>query len=167
MTTRAIHEARRKLSFQVAPSGLTFTEIDRKAQAEFIQSWSTHPARTVKWDWVGAATRYAHRWWGRLDLAIWSGPHLCGLALGKFSRSGNVLAVDLVEGAPFLHPLKKRTLLTVAKYGQQLGVAYRASMIRFTYPAPHVIQALKRFGYSYVTSSKKSPYYDRCERSLP
>jgi hypothetical protein len=170
---RALHDARAVATYSVAQRFLRarapfqLGPIDAAACTAFTQSWVAHPQRWPSWDWHALSAKYYRHHYARLDLAVWSGPTLCGLVLGRFSRAETVLQLNFIEGAPGPHPLRGDVLNLGVTFGEILGEAYGAKVLRVTCPAPHVVAALAQKGYRDVAPSKISPYYHFCERQLP
>lgn len=65
-----------------------------------VRGWS-HPPRIVDWDWQRMTKRKSG---ADIDLAIWHGDVLCGLAYGQ-EKSG-WLEIGWLERNPHGHPLK-------------------------------------------------------------
>jgi hypothetical protein len=174
-TVAARHEARRRAAYAVvaasvaARAPVSFSAIDATACAEFQSKWDGDPRRRVNWDWHGIAHHYQHRRWARLDLSIWSGSTLCGLAIGRFSRAETILQLNYVEGSPAPHPLRGEVLYLAVTYGIFLATAYGSTTFRATNPAAHVTAALTKLNppFHFVARSRSAPYYPYCERSLP
>lgn len=172
-----VHTGRRKVAYVVAANRLNadpllrapveLGPIDADAIADF-QTWQLAPTRSESWDWARHARRYKHHWYARLDLAVRSGGVVCGLALGRFSPAGTVLQLNLIEGAPRLHPLKGAILYIAVAYGIVLATGYNSRVFRAKMPRPHVRTALARLQppFRYVAHDPNVPY-DYCERTLP
>lgn len=161
----SIHEARREAVHIEVEAGLNANSqlpayvrlgpIDAMAVATFKTSWLN-----ATWDWPQYAAIYRQKKYARLELAIWSGSQLCGLALGKFSPACRVLQMNFVEGAPYAHPLKGHVLEIAVEHGIVLGTAYGSSVFRVTRPASHVQAALASYPvpFSFVAHDPSVPY---------
>jgi hypothetical protein len=114
------------------------------------------------WDWariVAAQPRSPDN----LDLAIWSGDVLCGLMVGRPSRSRTRLLLELVEGAPFVpHPLQGRVLdvsLLVAEYYAR-GVGARR--LRLMNPLRGMQgRYIARYGFGPAVAAGRQTYQER------
>ena len=114
-----------------APLALDF--YDARADDAWHATWrpQRHPSGAGGWHWP----RIMRTRWRRpsaFRLAIWSGPVLCGLAIGHPSRRSGAgvrrfLSVEMIEGAPFSHPLRS----SVAELATQFAIEY-ARLLRGT-----------------------------------
>ncbi|MBX3223602.1 MAG: hypothetical protein KF795_24030, partial [Labilithrix sp.] len=144
------------------PTAVTLGPIDPLAIAAF-KAW-----HAPTWDWERYARHYRHARYARLELAIWAGTELCGLALGKFSPAETVLQMNFVEGAPHAHPLKGYVLEVAVTHGIILGSAYGSKVFRVTKPGNHVQNALAALAepFTFVAQGPHAPY-PYSEWSLP
>jgi hypothetical protein len=94
--------------------------IDEAALQAWEEQWRPRSDRPGGWNW--REQRLALRsTLNRFEVALWSGPVLCGLAIGKPSKGPSHLAVQLLEGNPAeSHPLKG----FVAECAVEAGISY-------------------------------------------
>jgi len=103
----------------------------------------------ASWSWSEGFKQYAFRHPKRFDLAIWyADAQLCGLSLGKPTYTGSRLRLDVIEGAPWNHPLKSKiveiTISTAEVYADLIG----ADQIRIMRPVnSQVIRYYEKFGF--------------------
>jgi hypothetical protein len=114
------------------------------------------------WSWSKGFRSYSYRHPKRFDLAIWfAKSELCGLAIGKPTYSGNKVRLDVVEGAPWEHPLKRKivefSIATASVYADLIG----AEQLRIMRPVNRaVISYYKEFGFTLKKSkASNSPTY--------
>ena len=152
-----------------AAAPVVLRRYDAMAEAAWHSDWQGrgHPTGSGGWNWP----EIVRSRWKRpaaFRLAIWSGSTLCGLAIGhpsKRTRAGGrkTLSVNLIEGAPFAHPLQGSIrLLTVSfalSYGRMLG----ASRVRLVQPLPGIINHYAAMGFSIILRGGRALY---CEREI-
>jgi hypothetical protein len=172
---RALQEAAYTLANEavleagVPRAPVLFRRYDALAESAWHLQWEgrRHPAGSGGWNWP----KVMRSKWKRpsaFRLAIWSGTTLCGLAIGHPSRRSaagrrKTLAVNLIEAAPFAHPLRGFvTLLTTTyatTYGRQLG----SSWIRLIDPLPGAMPGYTALGFSVILKGNRPLY---CEREI-
>ncbi|CCO46324.1 conserved hypothetical protein [Vibrio nigripulchritudo SOn1] len=102
------------------------------------------------WSWSEGFRQYAYRHPKRFDLAIWyANAQLCGLSIGKPTYTGGKLRLDVIEGAPWDHPLKSKiveiTLSSAEAYADFIG----ADQIRIMRPVnSRVTRYYEKFGFT-------------------
>lgn len=90
--------ARRQAALTLTPHiGVEFhlSGWTNKAREAFATTWGTK-GRAVEWDWPQIFRTYDDH--TRLDLAMWVGDNLCGLALGILTNQA--IVVKFLEGNP-------------------------------------------------------------------
>ncbi|MFC3150847.1 hypothetical protein ACFOEK_07395 [Litoribrevibacter euphylliae] len=158
-STEAKYNQLRDLSLEVAqnnlPQGLKdlvdLKKIDLRAISQ-ARRWEYSLSRSddADWSWENGFRSYAYRHPKRFELAIWyAKAELCGLSIGKPTYSGAKLRLDVIEGAPWNHPLKRKVVeLSVAAaevYGDSIG----AEQIRIMRPVNNqVIKYYQEFGFT-------------------
>jgi hypothetical protein len=172
---RELQEAALAITMEAAEGStsiLSSVELARYS-AEAAYAWRTtwegqeHPSGSGAWDWPNLMRSR----WRRPEafrLAIWSGSTLCGLAIGHPStsrRAGlrHTISVDIMEGAPFPHPLRGSIALLVITYAITYGRLLGASRIRLVEPLPGAIAIYRDLGFEVVYKGKRPVY---CERSI-
>ncbi|MCG3727562.1 hypothetical protein EXA21_15300 [Vibrio cincinnatiensis] len=138
---------------------IDFRQIDSLALAKanlWEQSLERHD--DASWSWSKGFKGYAFRHPKRLDLAIWfAKSQLCGLSLGKPSNNGSKMTLDIVEGAPTNHPLKRQIVkLSIGvfeNYADKIG----AKQLRIMRPVnKDVISYYESYGFTAVKGSGKN-----------
>jgi hypothetical protein len=136
-----------------------------------IEAWRAtwRPLQTFRdqygeWDWVELG-------WGfrndtdRFEMALWSGHHLCGLAIGRPSGRHASVGVRFVEGSPVSgHPFKGRVLKIVAATAAAYALQINASKVRFLHPYPAVIPLYEEEKFHYYPRRGTLP--PCCERVI-
>lgn len=112
--------------------------------------WQLPPLgrRRVDWDWRHLVHRYRRQYPGRLDMALWSGNTLCGLALGKPSDGKLIVRVGYVEGAPEDHELQGNVFKIVDAYLEAYALALDIPYVSLQGPLSEVIPHYESFGYT-------------------
>ncbi len=158
-TAEALYES-------ASSSAFSLRGIDSHALFAWRTRWPAHQGldRDMgRWDWEMLAASY-HRRPSAFHLAIWSGNELCGLAVGRPSRSRRRLTVEYMEGSPnSIHPLKGQilelTLAAAVAYGRTLG----AKLLRLSDPAAGLIAKYEALGFALVPEGRVVRY---CERRI-
>lgn len=137
------------------PSGLKdivqLRNINAVALAQ-AQRWESSLLRSddADWSWTEGARSYAFRHPKRFELAIWyANAQLCGLSIGKPTYSGSSMRLDVIEGAPWEHPLKRQivgiTIATAQSYADIIG----AEQIRIMRPVNELVtRYYQEFGFT-------------------
>lgn len=138
-----------------------------------ISVWRTmwtgsHPTGWGGWDWESL---FRHAWKdpSAFHLSIWSGPALCGLAVGRASRrtAGGVrkfVAVEYIESAHDRHhPLRGSVASLTTSAAHAYGRLLSAEWVRLINPLPGVIGLYGSLGYELVTPESGVLY---CERRI-
>jgi hypothetical protein len=148
---------------------LRITDTDAHTVAAWRAQWGgAHPTGDGNWEW----DRILARAWRRpaaFHVAIWSGEHLCGLAVGRASKRRltgvrHTISVHFIESAHSIdHPLRHRiaplVIAAAVGYGRQLG-AWR---IRLINPLPGALPLYERYGFTVARKAGQSLY---CERRI-
>ena len=152
---------------QPFPSPITLGPIDQAALASWAGYWRYHPQRQVPWDWSALQQRFGHRPC-RYELAIHIQGAVVGLAVGRVSHGRSVVRIDMIEGFPGPHPLRRWIIPVAIEFGSVLGQAYLSRYLRVVDPAPHVIRALRAMTRPFTYVARVSPMrYNYCERAPP
>ena len=172
---RALQEAACTLAHEeVARNGATQAPVlmrryDAMAEWNWHLEWQghRHPTGSGGWNWPEVMRS---RWKrpSAFRLAIWSGPVLCGLAIGhpsRTSRTGHrkTISLNLIEGAPFAHPLQRSIALLTTTYATAYGWLLGASRIRLIDPLPGTIHSYAKLGFSTILKGNQPLY---CEREI-
>ena len=150
----------------ILPDLTDLTFIDETALTEWQQQWLPamppgHP--WSDWDWGAEMQRWAGQR-HRLDLAIWSREHLCGLAIGRSSPRKQNFSFRVLQGSPIdQHPLKGQILPILIEIGTMYGTALDCRQLRFLQPLPGMIPVYERMGFRLARTSGGVHY---CVRSL-
>lgn len=139
------------------------------AEAAWHSDWQgrRHPTGSGGWSWPEIVrTRWKRP--SAFRLAIWSGSTLCGLAIGRPSRrslagSRTTLSVNLIEGAPFAHPLQGAIAVITTTYATEYGRLVGSSRVRLMDPLPGVIDTYAALGFSIILRGGQTLY---CEREI-
>lgn len=137
---------------------LKIADIDQIALDAWERTWGRrkHPSGAGGWDWPEVVRRGLRRA-AVLPVAIWYAEDLCGLALGRASRSREggfrqAVTLSVIERRPEPPPVAIRgsvVQLVVAvaeKYGRAIG----ASQLRLDSPDPKLLQWYESFGFEVV-----------------
>jgi hypothetical protein len=135
---------------------LRLAPIDHRALEAWRSTWPSH-----RWDWSAVMAR-AERRNARVEIAIWHGAALCGLAWGRISDGRDVVRIDLIERNPGPSPLKGWIALIAAETAGITAQAFEATRVRFHAPLPGATPIYEGLGFAYV---RGRPAY--CEKVLP
>jgi hypothetical protein len=138
-----------------------------------IHTWQTswtgpHPTNQGSWNW-DYLLRRAWRRPSAFHVAIWSGDHLCGLAVGRASKrraigARHTISVHFIESAHNdRHPLRGRVAALVIAAAEAYGSLIGASRLRLINPLPGVIRLYEDYGFA-VARKAGQPVY--CERRI-
>lgn len=132
---------------------VSLRQIDSLSLAH-AERWEASLDRSddAAWNWTGdkGFRKYAYRHPKRFDLAIWyANTQLCGLSIGKPTYNSSKMRLDVLEGAPENHPLKRKvveiTVLACEAYASLIG----AEQIRIMKPVnANVIKYYESFGFT-------------------
>ncbi len=157
---QALAAATARVRARLRTSDVVFGLIDDAALAAWTEQWrpAHQPGSPGGWDWA----RERRAWQGvigRFEAALWHGPVLCGLALGKPSDGPSHLAVRLLEGNPVpAHPLRRevaRSLLVAAEeYARALG----KRELRLIQPLPGALPIYRALGFALAPTRARPPY---------
>lgn len=142
----ALSEATRRLAI----SGLEIRPIDPDALNSFRDHWRGHANRVPDWDWTSSDFREPKG----INLAIWYGETLCGLASGKLTNS-KVVRIDYVEGSPNPHPLKGKIIPIVLTCGEAYRILVGSKELRLYRVIQPLIPVYEKYGF------ELAPEYDR------
>lgn len=161
------HEAVVQAGVPRAP--VLFRSYDALAESAWHLQWEghRHPAGSGGWNWP----KVIRTKWKRpsaFRLAIWSGSTLCALAIGHPSRMSSAgtrktLSVNLIEAAPFAHPLRASIALLATTYAITYGRQLGSSRIRLIEPVPGAIPIYTDLGFSIILKGNRPLY---CEREI-
>ena len=148
------HENMRVATYQVATGslreqfglpGIRLALIDQTALMAWHRTWRPDADRD-SFDWREQRARIRHKV-ARLDVALWHGDVLCGLAVGHPSPARRYARLHALEGNPDRsHPLKGKVVDCLVQafvlYGKLLG----AAEMRILYPLPRALRSYRRLG---------------------
>jgi hypothetical protein len=117
---------------------LRLTTLDKVAMIGY-GAWKAHSARGARrWPWPSLVHDFRHADPACFEVAIWSGNHLCGMALGDGDEALSYCSVWYMEADPREHHLKGEVLdivlTTLVVYTALLG----RSEVRLVDPSQHV-----------------------------
>ncbi len=161
MREAALGDAQERLHTRISvPFGIPvrLSLIDETALRAWKAQWGLRSDRPGGWDWRKQRLRLASTV-SRFEVAIWSGPLLGGLAIGKPSKGPSHLAMQLLEGNPAeTHPLKG----FVAESAVEAGISYARLLekveLRLLRPLPGALPTYRRLGFKVEPESAKPPY---------
>lgn len=136
--------------------GLTLGGVTEEA-ARVAASWPC-PPRQTDWNWRGLVK---HRRGGDLDLSIWHGTTLCGLAYGR--ARAEWLELGWLEGNPHPHPLAGRIRnIALAVLRTQAGILGYAET-RLANPIQALRPAYQARGWTDLVEAGSTVYLCRRE----
>jgi hypothetical protein len=161
MREAAIADAQERLRARISvPLGIqvTLSLIDEAALQAWHEQWKPRADRPGGWDWRDQRRRLASTV-SRFEVAIWSGPLLGGLAIGKPSKGPSHLSVQLLEGNPAeAHPLKGLVAECVGEAGISYARLLAKAQLRLLRPLPGALPTYRRLGFKVEPGSTAPPY---------
>jgi hypothetical protein len=112
MRSASLQDAEESLRLHLGKPDLRLTGLSHAA----ISAWQGQWAGGTGWNWRELRDDCFSNY-KRFDLAIWYGGSLCGLALGRPTKSKLALKIELVEGKPGRHILKGSVAFCVLEAG--------------------------------------------------
>jgi hypothetical protein len=148
------------------PAPVLLRRYDAMAEATWQSNWQgrRHPSGSGGWNWP----EIVRSRWKRpsaFRLAIWSGSTLCGLAIGHPSKTSptgerKTVSVNLIEGAPFAHPLQGIIALLTATYATEYGRLLGSSRVWLMQPLPGTIKHYAAMGFSAILQGGRALYFE-------
>lgn len=103
-------------------------------------------AHVPGWDWYKEARRFGRRT-RRVELAIWVGDILCGLALGRISDSRIVATIHLLEGSPVGNPLGGKVISIASRFLEVLAIAVGCREAAIDSPIAALVDRYRAMGF--------------------
>lgn len=125
---------------------------------EIADGW--HPTyansdRTPGWSWRSEYLRFRRRP-RRVELALWHGETLCGLALGRISDRCVVATIHLIESNPSDdNPLDSLVAAIVSRFLETLGVRLGCTEVSIEAPVPALLDHYRSLGFTREVSKGK------------
>ncbi len=161
MREAALADAQQRLQARISASlgiPIELSLIDAKALQAWQEQWKPRPDRPGGWNWREQRLRLTSTV-SRFEVAIWSGPLLCGLAIGKPSKGSSHLAIQLLEGSPAeVHPLKGYVAECVAEAGISYARLLEKAQLRLIQPLPGALPTYRRLQFKVESDSATPPY---------
>lgn len=141
---------------------LQIKEIDEKAiqQAKSLWHFSSNLPPTFNWEYLnGIYSKYIRR----IDLAIWDGHDICGLALGKSSRGRKLeqsnVTIHFLQGAPHaINALKGNVAPIAISAFNSFGYLTEKNLIYIKDPVKKVQPYYTSLGFSFDSTIKTGVY---------
>lgn len=140
----AVNSISRKTGIKVHLDSISAKEL------AIAKTWEYHEGRhpDFGYDWNKNVSKYVRRHPKHFDLSIHCHGILCGLSIGKPTWAGEKMRIDVIEGAPYNHPLKSNivsvTVVAFTAYAKLIG----ADQIRIMEPINDGVTALyERHGF--------------------
>ena len=113
------------------------------------------------WRW----TQLAHRFTRKprsFHAALWSGPRLCGLCVGRVSKGRRHLTLHYMESAPDpAHPLRGFVTALMFEAARNYGLTMGVDKLMLREPLPGVIERYQRFGFTLAPRTRGPVYFER------
>lgn len=141
------------------PVPLSLRPIEPSALDHAARIWTRHPERIVRWPWNEIAVDFRRDHPDRFEVAIWSGAVLCGLAIGRCSRSPLYCGVNYLEGSPDpAHALRGFVIGIVLAAAESYAMMLGKEEVRLFDPFPALVPIYEAFGYALATPRRASTY---------
>ena len=135
-------EARKIVMVEYEGDGISLSRI-RTDEVKAASMWQN---RKVNWNWE-QLLRNSRNYPRRIDLGIWCGDELCGLALGKVTKGRMYARIDRVEGAPDRRALLGLVGEIALRYLEVVGGIAGCSEAVIVAPASGLIEFYGNLGY--------------------
>ncbi|BFM10648.1 hypothetical protein R50072_08010 [Simiduia litorea] len=130
-------------------SDITLRVIDQAALTA-SKVWETSAIRRVDWDWLASYPSFRFRHPKRFELAIWQGPRLISLSLGRPTYHGTAMRLDFVESQPVDQGKRPKTFRLVTAALQVYAELLGAREIRIMNPINDAVkQYYTSYGFTY------------------
>ncbi len=138
----------KELNIKAIPRSFELRHIDERALDIWERIWKSHYKKGSPggWNWRELLRRYRKETAKYVDLAIWSDLQLCGLAIGKLSKSNSHCSIYYVEGCPITHPLKRYILPLTIDFAESVAILVGGNSIRFVNPDENLFAHYEKFG---------------------
>jgi hypothetical protein len=147
-----------------APIGaeVSMTPITPRAVHAWEVQWIDHHwTGDGGWPWALLAHRFTRKP-RSFHAALWSGPTLCGLCVGRVSKGRKHLTLHYMESAPDpRHPLRGFVTPLMFEPARNYGVAMGVDKLLLHDPLPGVIERYHRFGFTVARGMRSSVYFER------
>jgi hypothetical protein len=159
---KARDDARREAALRLEPKiGVPFylSGWTKKAQEAYLSQWPNERHKDAGWAWIEVFQRY--RDMDRLDLVLWSGDRLAGLAIGNTTNVA--LKLDFIEGDPREDcPLTGHRALIFLEAGACYCQAVGLTELRVR-PVNRALEGLYRdiYGFELATPVNEQSYFRR------
>jgi hypothetical protein len=150
-------------TFQLhVPGRFTSVPIDlREIDGAALTQWDSLWRGKFSWDWRRIDTTYKSLRDDRFEVAVWSGPILCGLAAGA-PRYGR-MEVDVMQGSPNSgHPLKGAVRFAVLEAARAYTLALGHTQLRLQTPNPGMLTKYQLMGFTL-----EPPLHPYCWMNVP
>jgi hypothetical protein len=144
------------------PADTALTPLTREAMEAFEMQWrGEHWTRQGGWPWPRLAQRFTRKP-RSFHVALWSGPYLCGLCVGRVSKGRKHLTLHYMESAPDReHPLRGLVTPLMFEAARNYGVAMGVEKLRLRNPLPGLLERYRYFGFTLVRDTRGSLYFER------
>lgn len=152
---RAIRwEARQQVEPELQAMGgpeVRLSEISDEAVKIATQWRSQYPASRAthvpSWKWETEIRRIKRRP-RRVEVALWHGVTLCGLALGRISNNRVVATIHLVESNPVGNPLGGSVVPYLALFLEAVGVIAGSKDVSIEQPVKDLVDYYESLGFT-------------------
>ena len=157
MRAAALADAKNRLISRISVP-IHLSVIDAAALTAWQDQWRPKPGWPGGWNWREQRLRLRATL-NRFEVALWSGPALCGLAIGKPSHGPSHLAVRLLEGNPAeTHPLKGYVAECIVEAGISYGRLLGKTQLRLMQPLPGALPTYRRLHFRVEPDETKPSY---------
>jgi hypothetical protein len=144
------------------PGNVAFTPLTPRAVHAFQLQWrGRHWTGNGGWPWTLLAHRFTRKP-RSFHAALWSGPRLCGLCVGRVSKGRKHLTLHFMESAPDRnHPLRGFVTPLMFEAARNYGAALGVEKLLLRDPLPGLMPRYARFGFTLVGNTRGPVYLER------
>lgn len=130
---------------------ISLTDITPPALGQAMQ-WRPHYAlqpnkRIPTWNWVHLLQHYRRRP-RRIELAIWLGPTVCGLLLGRVSERRVIASIHYLESNPVGNPLSGQVAEIAVRYLDAIAHLLGCKETAIANPIPELVDFYRQLGFA-------------------
>jgi hypothetical protein len=144
---------------------VALTPITPRAIRAYQVQWRLdHWTGDGGWRWDQLMRRFTRKP-RSFHAALWSGPDLCALCVGRVSKGRRSLTLHYMESAPDpKHPLRGIVTLLMFEAAVNYGLAMECDALLLREPLPGVMARYEAFGFRLDAGASRPLYFSRTLR---
>ncbi|MBB2169969.1 hypothetical protein HLH36_16725 [Gluconacetobacter aggeris] len=148
-----------ELEWKAKYPSIRIVGIDQVAIKHANERWVYEENRPRVFNWFYINEHYS-KYIRKIDVAIWHGADLCGMAIGKASRGKNAensnVTIEFIQGAPgSINPIKGNVAPISVEVFNNFGFLTDKRVVYLESPLPAVVPYYTNIGFSIDASAPK------------